>query len=97
MSDDRKATQGVPAADDRKKGAADGVNSQAQRGATGGGDDAAPYPNPHTGKSDNDPDFADDALSHGGQSAIGYHGTGRLGKSKTEAKGNPNSATGKDI
>ena len=97
MTAERKPTQGVPKGSDRK-GAPDGVNTQAQRDATGGGDDGAPYPNPHTGKSEDERgDFADGPLSHGGQSSIGYHGTGRLGKQKTRREGNPNSATGKDV
>lgn len=96
MSEDRKSTQAVPR-DDEYKGAPDGVNSQAEHTATGGSDDAAPYPNPHSDKSDDERGgFADDVLSHGGQSSIGYHGPGRLGGRKTRPAGNPNAAAGED-
>lgn len=94
--DSKKPTQAVPEADENS-GAPDGVNSQARRGATGGSDDAAPYPNPHTGKSEEEREgVAEGWLSHGGQSSIGYHGSGRLGERKTEPGGNPNAGTGKD-
>lgn len=97
MADDsKKPTQAVPDADE-DSGAPDGVNSQARRGATGGSDDAAPYPNPHSEKPDDErEDVADGWLSHGGQSSIGYHGSGRLGRRKTSPEGNPNAGTGED-
>lgn len=50
-----------------------------------------PYPNPHTGKNgaEKEEGFGD----HGGQTVIGYHGTGQLGKRETRKGGNPNSGT----
>jgi len=97
MTDDsRKPTQAVPAGSE-SRGAPDGVNSQAERGATGGSDDAAPYPNPHSGKSEDEREHvADGPLSHGGQSEIGYRGSGRLGQQKTKQGGNPNAGAAED-
>jgi hypothetical protein len=80
-----------------KKGAPDGVNTQGAQNATGGSDAGAPYPNPHTGKSDDErADVANGFLSHGGQSRSAYHGTGRLGSRKTSKAGNVNAASGED-
>jgi hypothetical protein len=97
MADDsKKPTQAIPE-DGKSGGAPDGVNSQARRGATGGSGDAAPYPNPHSGKSEDEREHvADGPLSHGGQSSIGYHGSGRLGDKRTKPKGNPNAGAGED-
>lgn len=97
MADDsKKPTQAVPEASE-DSGAPDGVNSQARRGATGGSDDAAPYPNPHSGKDDEEREHvADGPLSHGGQSTMAYHGSGRLGERKTKPEGNPNAGAGED-
>ncbi|MEO1969867.1 MAG: hypothetical protein ABGW87_14280 [Sphingomonadaceae bacterium] len=81
-------------ADQKHKGEADGVNSQAKTNATGGSDAGAPYPGSE--KVDAHAHFADGPLSHGGQSKMGYHGTGRLGRQKTRPEGNPNAATGED-
>lgn len=92
----RKPTQALPKESPRK-GAPDGVNSQAAEDATGGSDAGAPYPNPHTGKTDDERNKTGGGfLDHGGQSLIGYHGTGRLGHRKTKPEGNPNSASGQD-
>ncbi|RXZ65420.1 hypothetical protein [Pelagerythrobacter rhizovicinus] len=99
MADDaKKPTQAVPDADqNRKSRAPDGVSSQAHRDATGGSDDAAPYPSPHSAKPEDErEDVADGWLSHGGQSSNAYHGTGRLGEQKTAPDGNPNAGAGKD-
>lgn len=94
--DSRKPTQAVPEESERR-GAPDGVNDQAERGATGGSDDAAPYPNPHSGKSEEEREHvADGPLSHGGQSEIGYHGSGRLGERKTKPEGNLNAGAGEN-
>lgn len=97
MTDDsKKPTQSVPE-ESANSGAPDGVNSQADRGATGGSDDAAPYPNPHSGKDEDEREgVADGPLSHGGQSAMGYHGSGRLGAQKTKPEGNANAGAGED-
>lgn len=89
-----KPTQAVPR-NSACKGAPDGVNNQARDGATGGSDAAAPYPNPHTGKSkDEQANVGGGFLDHGGQSQPGYHGAGRLGKRKTARAGNANGGSG---
>ena len=45
-------------------------------GRGGGGDSGGgPYPNPHTGKKPEKDGF----FGSGGQSGMGYHGTGQLG------------------
>jgi hemerythrin superfamily protein len=86
-------TQAVPV-HDAHKGDDDGVNSQAKTGATGGASAGAPYPNPHSGKADSErKDFADTAMSHGGQSNAAYHGSGQLGSRKTRSRGNTNSGS----
>lgn len=85
---EKKPTQAIPS--DGLKGAPDGVNSSAAFSKTPPGD-GGPYPNPHTGKSDERK--KDGFGGHGGQTVIGYHGTGQLGEEKTRPGGNPNSAT----
>jgi len=85
--DDKKPTQAMPS--DHRKGAPDGVNSQAQEGATGGSDSGAPYPNPHTGTEGEDTGM-NGPNAHGGQSEIGYHGPGQLGERSVKPGGNPN-------
>lgn len=89
-------TQAMP--HDSKKGSPDGVNSQGERHASGGSDDAAPYPNPHTGtdKPGKKHKLADGFMSHGGQSDMDYHGSGQLGKEKTRPGGNANSGARED-
>ena len=48
-------------------------------GRRGGGDSGGgAYPNPHTGKEGEGGD-REGFLGHGGQTEMGYHGTGRLG------------------
>ena len=49
-------------------------------GRSGGG----AYPNPHTGKEGKRGGFMD----HGGQTDMGYHGTGQLGAQKTGGNAN---------
>jgi hypothetical protein len=55
-------------------------------GESGGG----AYPNPHTGKDDHP---GDGFLGHGGQTDIGYHGSGQLGDRKVDDEGNANSGS----
>ena len=74
--------------EDNRKGAPDGVNSQAEIGATGGSDAGAPYPNPHTGSGPKDD--MNGLNAHGGQSEIAYHGPGQLGERKVKPGGNRN-------
>jgi hypothetical protein len=91
---DRKPTQAMPA--DGRKGAPDGVNTQANFDATGGSDAAAPYPNPHTGKSEEERDnLADGFFGHGGQSSMGYHGPQQLGAKDVKPGGNDHAGTKK--
>ena len=54
-------------------------------GRGGGGDSGGgPYPNPHTGKKPEKDGF----MGRGGQTGMGYHGTGQLGED--EVGGNEN-------
>lgn len=77
---------------DGRPGAPDGVNTQGEWGNSDGSDAGAPYPNPHTGKSDSErEDFANSIMGHGGQSTVGYHGSGRLGDREVKPGGNVNS------
>lgn len=86
------ATQAMPR--DGRPGAPDGVNTQGEWGASDGSDAGAPYPNPHTGKSDSErEDFANTVFGHGGQSTVGYHGSGRLGDREVKPGGNQNSGS----
>jgi hypothetical protein len=67
--------------DDKK-----GEDSAAMGGRSGGGDSGGgAYPNPHTGKDAKRGGFMD----RGGQTGMGYHGTGQLGDEET-GDGNPN-------
>jgi hypothetical protein len=61
----------------------DGVNS-----APAGAGEGDAYPNPHTGKKPRDTGF----MGHGGQSEIGYHGSGQLGDDDVEGE-NANAPT----
>lgn len=71
---------------DGREGAPDGTNNPHGTGESDGG----AYPNPHTGG-----DREDEAglMGHGGQSDIGYHGTGQLGDEDVPGQENANSAT----
>jgi len=65
-------------------------SSKGGRASSGG-----PYPNPHTGKDKSRSEGkADGYMGHGGQSEMEYHGTGRLGETKTGE--NPNAPAGED-
>lgn len=91
MSEDRKTMQAMPK--DGHKGAPDGVNTQASSGAS---DSAGPYPNPHTGKTEDERDgFADGFFGHGGQSGMEYHGSKQLGSKDVKPGGNQNAGTKK--
>ncbi|MDF2638729.1 MAG: hypothetical protein K0R64_1713 [Novosphingobium lindaniclasticum] len=95
LSENAHPTQAMP--HDGRPGAPDGVNTQAQFNATDGSDAGSPYPNPHTGKSDAErEDMGNTVMGHGGQSTIGYHGSGRLGDRKLKPEGNPNSGSSGD-
>lgn len=72
--------------DGSRKGAPDGTNRPRETaGESGGG----AYPNPHTGKGDKKSDW------QGGQSEIGYHGSGQLGDQEVKPGGYVNSGTQK--
>jgi hypothetical protein len=74
------------------KGAPDGVNSQAEGVTSDGSMEGGAYPNPHTGKKTKDKGgFARGFMGHGGQSEMGYHGTGQLGDQDVKPGGNVNS------
>jgi hypothetical protein len=88
MADDKHPTQAMP--DAKLKGAPDGVNTQGSSGTeeqiAGGA-----YPNPHTGKEERgEKSSMTGFLGHGGQSVIGYHGTGQLGDQEVTPGGNKN-------
>lgn len=88
-NDENKPLQAMPR--DGKRGAPDGVNSQGEPGATGGGDEAAPYPNPHSGEpAKKHSNFGDSFMSHGGQSSMGYHGSSQLGEKEVKPGSNRN-------
>jgi hypothetical protein len=67
--------------DDGDKGGLDETGrAEAITGRGGGGDSGGgPYPNPHTGKKEKTDGF----FGHGGQTEMGYHGTGQLGDEET--------------
>ena len=60
-----------------------GVNGRDASGESGGGS----YPNPHRGKDGDNSGF----MGHGGQTEIGYHGSGEAGEGGSSA---PNAPTG---
>jgi hypothetical protein len=72
----------------KDEGRQDGTNEAIGTGQSDGG----AYPNPHTGK---DRKAQAGFMSHGGQSDIGYHGTGQLGDEAVNGEDNDNSATSK--
>lgn len=69
------------------EGRPDGTNQPSGDGESAGG----AYPNPHTGKEER----GEHSDWQGGQSEIGYHGSGQLGDQVVSPGGNPNSATRK--
>jgi hypothetical protein len=84
---DKTPTQAIPA--DGLKGAPDGTNTPDASGRGGMGESGGgAYPNPHTGKSDEE--AKEGFGKHGGQSVMGYHGTGQLGDKEVEPGGNKN-------
>jgi hypothetical protein len=55
--------------------------------AAGGGESGGgAYPNPHSGKATEGGGY----MGHGGQSDIGYHGTGQLGQKAIGGRKSPN-------
>ncbi|WP_175578848.1 hypothetical protein [Croceibacterium ferulae] len=93
MADDQKfPTQASGGGSD--KGKPDGVSASPSnnpdvdvQGRTSGGEsDGGAYPNPHTGREPTQGGF----MGHGGQTNIGYHGSGQTGSGGPEA---PNSTT----
>ncbi len=71
--------------------APDGVSSVADGRKGGGESGGGAYPNPRRGKtSQNDPG---DFMGHGGQSEIGFHGTGQLGDQDVPRQDNANAPT----
>lgn len=70
-----------------------GIGNEKAQG--GGESQGGAYPNPHSGKDPKEPG-PDDFMGHGGQSEIGYHGTGQLGDTDVEGRDNANAPTGSD-
>jgi len=62
--------------------------SDSSKAGAGGESQGGAYPNPHSGKDAQS--GPDDFMGHGGQTEMGYHGTGRLGDDDVEDAGNPN-------
>jgi len=63
--------------------------------ATGDGESqGGAYPNPHTGRDARG--GPDTFLGHGGQTEMGYHGTGQLGEKDVEDRDNANSSARSD-
>lgn len=88
MADEKQPTQAMP--DPTLKGAPDGVNTQGNAGTeeqiAGGA-----YPNPHTGKEERgEKSGFGGFFGHGGQSEMGYYGTGQLGDKDVVPGGNKN-------
>lgn len=76
-----KPTQAMPK--DDRKGAPDGTNERTAHGRSSDDHDSS-YPNPHTGKKN--PKFE----KRGGQTGMGYHGSGQLGDQIVKPGGNAN-------
>lgn len=81
-------TQAMPS--DGLKGAPDGVNTQADVGATGGSDAGDTYPNPHQDASRTQPSRSRTSGFKGGQSIRAYHGPRQLGDAEIVPGGNIN-------
>lgn len=75
----------------KNKGAPDGVGTTDHHGKTESESQGGAYPRPK-GDADAHPEGL---LGHGGQSKMGYHGTGQLGEQKVGGKKNVNAVTGK--
>lgn len=94
-SSDALPHQSMP--NDGKKGAPDGVNSQAEGVTSDGSSQGNAYPNPHTDGDKGDRKkkggFARGFMGHGGQSDIRYHGSGQLGDQDAKPGGNRDSGT----
>jgi hypothetical protein len=76
--------------EDGRKSAPDGTNraDPESEGHSAGG----PYANPHSsGRSDKA--RKEGFGKHGGQSVMGYHGSGQLGDKDVQPGGNPNAGT----
>ena len=62
-------------------------------GREGGGDSGGgAYPNPHTGKTAKNEGF----MAHGGQTGMGYHGSGQLGDKAVGENRNAGATGGDD-
>ncbi len=62
----------------------------------GGGDSqGGAYPRPHEDEEADKPG-PDDFMGHGGQSRMGYHGTGQLGDEPVGSRGNANAPAKSD-
>lgn len=85
-------TQAMPS--DDLKGAPDGVNTQADVGATGGSDAGDTYPNPHQAAPDRQKGSRQSSFK-GGQSIRAYHGPRQLGGAEIEPGGNINAGAKK--
>jgi hypothetical protein len=59
-----------------------------EKAAGGGESQGGAYPNPHTGKDAKG--GPDSFMGQGGQTEMGYHGTGRLGGDEVEDQENAN-------
>jgi hypothetical protein len=94
MAQDKHESQAMP--HDGLKGAPDGVNTQGTVGSPDGSMAGAPYPNPHTGKQRKGKSTFGGFMGHGGQSTMGYHGTGQLGEKETKPGGNRNAGAQTD-